>query len=219
MNEESVRRQWAELKEVGRQMRRGFTILRSLEMNLSLTGEGDMDPALLEELDLLVAAFHSKLRVTTDETARYLRAVANPHMNVLAHPRNRRYGVRLGLVADWAAIARAAAERDLALEIDSWPDRQDLDVASLHAVAEAGGRVAIDTDAHSVDELAFVDFGLAAAVRAGIRRDRVINFLPVDDLRAWAKESSQMARRSWAGASVSSSRGRDGAGVRSSSKP
>ena len=194
MNEDTVRRQWLELAQVAKALPSGFTILRSLEMNLSIEGAGDMDDELLAELDLLVAAFHAKLRVTTNETARYLRAVANPRVNILAHPRNRRYGVRLGLVADWDKIARAAAERDLALEIDSWPDRQDLDVESLRNVAAAGGRVAIDTDAHSEDELAFVEFGLAAAIRAGIRMDRVVNFMSADEVRAWARESTQMAR-------------------------
>ena len=199
MSEETVRKQWLEVAEVARSLPRGFTILRSLEMNLDINGRGDMDEALLDELDLLVAAFHSKLRVTTDETARYLKGVANPWVNILAHPRNRRYDVRLGLVADWHTIARAAAARDLALEIDSWPDRQDLDVQSLAAVADAGGRIAIDTDAHSQDELDWTEFGLAAAIRAGIRMDRVVNFMTADEVRAWARESRQMARRIWSG--------------------
>jgi len=199
MNEDTVRRQWLEIADGARSLPRGFTILRSLEMNLSPGGAGDMDEELLAQLDLLVAAFHSKLRVKSDETARYLRAVANPHVNVLAHPRGRRYDVRLGLRADWDTVARAAADRDLALEIDSWPDRQDLDVESLRSVVAAGGRVSIDTDAHSIDELDFLEFGLAAAIRAGIAMDRVVNFLPVAELRTWARSSSQMARRSWSG--------------------
>jgi len=211
MNEETARREWADVAAVQAKMPRGFRILRSLEMNLSIDGTGDMDDDLLAELDLLVAAFHSKLRVTTDETARYLRAVTNPRMHILAHPRNRRYGVRLGLVADWHQIAQAAAERDLALEIDSWPDRQDLDVESLRAVADAGGRVAIDTDAHSEEELAFVEFGLAAAVRAGIRMDRVVNFMTADEVGAWARESTQMARRIWAGSGAGREVARDAA--------
>ena len=199
MTEETARRQWVELDQVARAMPRGFTILRSVEMNLSIDGVGDMDDVFLSELDLVVGAFHSKLRVTTDETQRYLKGVANPRVNILAHPRNRRYDIRLGLVADWHAIARAAAARDLALEIDSWPDRQDLDVASLAAVVDSGGRIAIDTDSHKLEDLAWTEFGLAAAIRAGIRMDRVVNFMTADEVRAWARESTQMARRIWSG--------------------
>lgn len=197
-DESAFRAQWREMATVAGELG-GFRLLRSIEMNLAPDGSGDMDDAFLGELDLVVAAFHSKLRVREDETARFLRAVANPTVHVLAHPRGRRYDVRLGLAADWEAVARAAAARDMALEIDSWPDRQDLDVASLAAVAAAGTRVAIDTDAHAPDELAFVEFGLATAIRAGIRMDRVVNFLPAEELRAWARGSSQIARRSWAG--------------------
>src|SRR5919197_513601 len=119
MDEERVRRQWREIAAVARTLPAGFHVLRAIELNLSPEGQGDMDPSLLDELDLVVAAFHPRLRVPEDETSRYLRAIENRHVNVLAHPRNRRYDVRVGLRADWDVIARAAAERDVALEIDS----------------------------------------------------------------------------------------------------
>lgn len=199
MHEDEVREQWRELAAVERVA--GIRVLRGLEMNLSTEGDGDMDDDLLAELDVLVGAFHSKLRVRTDETPRYLAALGKGRIDILAHPRGRRYDVRLGLVADWDRVARTAAEQDIALEIDSWPDRQDIDVRSLAAVAGAGTRVAIDTDAHAPSEMRFVEFGLAAAIRAGIARDRVVNFLPRDELLAWTRERAQMARRSWAGAS------------------
>lgn len=102
--------------------------------------------------------------------------------------RGRRYGVRLGLLADWERIARAAAERDIALEIDSWPDRQDLDVDNLRIAAGAGCRIAIDTDAHAPHELASVEFGLAAAIRGGICRERIVNFMPRDEVLAWTRQ-------------------------------
>src|SRR5919201_5253964 len=95
MDEETVRRQWQEMRQVEKHLPKKFRLLRSLEMNLSPEGTGDMDEDLLEQLDLLVAAFHSKLRVKEDETARYIRAVMNRHVNILAHPRGRRYDVRL----------------------------------------------------------------------------------------------------------------------------
>jgi len=199
-DEATVRTQWVEMRAAARELPKRFRILRAVEMNLSPDGTGDMSDDLLGELDLVLAAFHSKLRVKEDQTERFLLAVANAHVHVLAHPRGRRYDVRLGLVADWHRIARAAAERDLALEIDAWPDRQDLDVESLRAVADAGTRVAIDTDSHALDELHFVEFGLAAAIRAGIKKERIVNFMSAEDVVAWARASSQMARRSWSGA-------------------
>jgi histidinol phosphatase-like PHP family hydrolase len=194
MSEDKLRQQWCAMKELATSLPPEFTLLRGLEMNLSPEGAGDMSDEVLREVDVVLGAFHSRLRVKEDQTERYLRALANPNVNVLAHPRGRRYDVRYGLIADWQRVAQAAAEHDVALEIDSWPDRQDLDVDNLRFAAEAGCRVAIDTDAHKPHELAFVEFGLAAAIRAGIPRDRIVNFMPPGELLAWSRASRTAAR-------------------------
>ncbi|HEX2089432.1 MAG TPA: PHP domain-containing protein [Actinomycetota bacterium] len=167
----------------------GFRILRAIEMNISPEGEGDMDLEALRALDLVLGAFHSKLRVTEDQTDRYVAALRNPTLNVLAHPRGRRFGVRLGLQADWQRVFEAAVVEDKALEIDGFPDRQDLDVELLQLAREVGVRISIGTDAHSTAELRFMEYGLAAAIRAGIPRERILNYLPRDQLLAWARES------------------------------
>jgi histidinol phosphatase-like PHP family hydrolase len=194
MSEDKLREQWRAIEELAGSLPPEFSVLRGLEMNLSPEGTGDMSDEVLRGVDVVLGAFHSRLRVTEDQTERYLLALANPNVNVLAHPRGRRYDVRFGLRADWQRVAHAAAERDIALEIDSWPDRQDLDVATLRFAAEAGCRVAIDTDAHKAHELAFVEFGLAAAIRAGVRRDRIVNFMPPGELLAWSRSSRAAAR-------------------------
>jgi DNA polymerase (family 10) len=164
----------------------GPRVLRSIEMNLSPDGEGDMDPGALGRLDLVLGAFHSKLRLVEDQTERYLAAIRNPAVHVLAHPRGRRFNVRLGLRADWSRVFAQAAALDKALEVDGFPDRQDLDVELLGAAREAGVRISIGTDAHSTGELRYMEFGMAAVIRAGIPRSRVLNFLPLDQLLTWA---------------------------------
>ena len=163
-------------------------VLHSIEMNLSPAGEGDMDPTALASLDLVLGAFHSKLRVTDDQTERYLAALRNPDVQVMAHPRGRRYNARLGLRADWSRVMRAAAESGKALEIDAHPDRQDLDVELLRVANEAGAFVSIGTDAHSVEELGSIELGLAAAQLAGIPRSRVLNFMGTEELLAWVSD-------------------------------
>ena len=87
----------------------GFRVLRAVEMNLSPRGEGDLDPEFLKSLDLVLGAFHSRLRVTEDQTERYLAAFRNPHLHVLAHPRGRIFNFRLGLKADWPRVFAAPA--------------------------------------------------------------------------------------------------------------
>jgi histidinol phosphatase-like PHP family hydrolase len=167
--------------------------LKSIEMDIFEDGSGDMDPASLRRLDLVLGAFHTKLRVREDRTDRYLAALGNPDLHVLAHPQTRKYGRRLGLVADWAAVFAEAERLDKAVEIDASPDRQDLNVELLRVAAGFDVRISIGTDAHHPVELAFVDLGLAAAAIAGIRRERILNFSPVEEVVAWTASLRERA--------------------------
>jgi histidinol phosphatase-like PHP family hydrolase len=163
-----------------------FTVLRSIEMDLSPEGVEDMEPASLAPLDLVMGAFHSKLRLTEDQTDRYLAALRNPHITTLAHPRGRIFNRRVGLWADWPRVFEEAAAQGKALEIDANPNRQDLDAELLEGARDAGCWISIGTDAHSVFELRFIEFGLALAIRAGIPRERILNYRPLEDVLRWS---------------------------------
>lgn len=167
----------------------GLHVLRSIEMNISPTGEGDMEPGALERLDLVVGSFHSALRTKDDQTGRYLAALRNPHLDILGHPRGRMFGRRDGLDADWPRVFEEAAALDKAVEVDAYPDRQDLDVERLHLVRESGCRVAVDTDAHAPWQLDYIDLGVAAVLLAGIDRGRIVNILHRDELVRWARSN------------------------------
>lgn len=162
-------------------------VLRSIEMNISPQGVEDMERPALRELDLVLGAFHSKLRTKDDQTERCLAALENPTIHVLAHPRGRIWNFRLGLTADWARVAERAAALDVALEIDAYPDRQDLDIELLAHVKKAGGRISIGTDAHNAEELRYLDIGIAAAISAKIPRTRILNCMAPDELVAWTR--------------------------------
>jgi DNA polymerase (family 10) len=114
-------------------------------MNLNPRGEGDMNPKSLSNLDLVLGSFHSSLRRIDDQTERYLAALRNPHIHILAHPRGRIYNFRLGLKADWPRVFAEAARLDKALEIDCYPDRQDLNLSLLKLARLAGTRVSLGT--------------------------------------------------------------------------
>ncbi|HVY60716.1 MAG TPA: PHP domain-containing protein [Planctomycetota bacterium] len=179
MDEATLERQLDEIAAVnGRLAAEGLAlrVLAGIEMNLHPDGSGDMDPAVLARLDLVLGSFHSKLRLAEDQTARYLAALANPDIHVLGHPRGRIYNFRLGLAADWPAVFAEAARRGKAVEIDGYPDRQDLDRDLLRLARDAGCEVSIGTDAHGPDELALFELGIAAAVEAGIPRERILNY-------------------------------------------
>ncbi|MEY2537734.1 MAG: putative hydrolase [Verrucomicrobiota bacterium] len=147
IDEKALGRQAAEIAQANAVMRASrLTVLRSIEMNLDPRGEGDMDRKSLARLDLVLGAFHSALRTKEDQTARYLAALRNPDIQILGHPRGRIYNYRLGLKADWPRVFAEAAKLDKAVEIDSYPDRQDLSVALLKIVRTVGVRISLGVE-------------------------------------------------------------------------
>jgi DNA polymerase (family 10) len=123
--------------------------------------------------------------VKHDQTPRYLAALRNRDIQVLGHPRGRIYNYRLGLKADWSRVFAEAAKVDKAVEIDCYPDRQDLNLSLLKLARVEGARVSLGTDAHHPWQLEFIELGLAAALKAKIPADRIINFLPLGNLKRW----------------------------------
>lgn len=165
-------------------------VLRSIEMNLDQSGAGDLPSEELAPLDIVVGSFHSKLRRSEDQTARALAAVRNPDVDILGHPRGRMFNARLGVLADWPAVFDAAVEGRTALELNSHPNRQDLNVDMLRAAASSGCMFSIGTDAHVDWEMRFVDLAVAAAIEADIPKERILNYMSREDLVAWVDGSS-----------------------------
>jgi DNA polymerase (family 10) len=201
MDEAGFARQDREIVELNADLEsRGAAIraLRAIEVNLSPEGEPDMDPSWLGGRELVLGAFHSKLRETDDQTERYLAALRGGAIDVLAHPRGRKFNQRLGLRADWPRVVAAAAVAGVAVEADAYPDRQDLDVDLVGLARDAGAWVSVGTDAHRLDELRFVEIGVATVMLAGVSPERVLNFLSREDLLAWvaARRSSPLEARS-----------------------
>lgn len=162
-------------------------VLRSIELNIDPRGQGDMDSQALASLDLALGCFHSALRKKEEQTERYIAALRNSDVHILGHPRGRIYNYRLGLDADWERVFAVTAELDKAVEIDGYPDRQDLSFDLLKLVKKAGCRISLGTDSHDPLQLRFIDYSLAAAIQAGIDRHRILNFMTADELRDWAQ--------------------------------
>ena len=165
-----------------------FRVLRSMEVDLFADGSIDMDDDSLGSLDVVLGAFHSALRAKDDQTERYLKALAQPELNVLAHPKARMYGRRPGLSADWHRVFAEAARLSKAVELDATVWRQDLNVGLATIAREEGVEwFSIGSDAHTAQELEFLPFGMATAAMAGIPRTRILNYRPVEFVRSWAR--------------------------------
>jgi histidinol phosphatase-like PHP family hydrolase len=188
IDESALEKQGAEIAKLNavlRKLRRNLVVLRSVEMNLNRYGEGDMSPKSLSALDVVLASFHSSLRIVEDQTDRYLAALRNPHIQILGHPRGRIYNFRIGLSADWPRVFAEATRLDKALEVDCYPDRQDLNLTLLKVAREHGTRISLGTDTHHPWQLEFIELGLAAVLRAKLPAERIVNFMPIEELKSW----------------------------------
>jgi histidinol phosphatase-like PHP family hydrolase len=199
ITEEQLKLQAEEIDHVNSKLRGegiSFTVLRSIELNIDPRGNGDMEPEALASLDLVLGCFHSALRKKEDQTERYLAALRNPDIQILGHPRGRIYNYRLGLEADWRRVFDLAAELDKAVEIDAYPDRQDLSSDLVRLAAKSGCRISFGTDSHDPLQLRFMEYALASAIQAGIKENKVLNFLSASELVHWAAGLRNRQRRS-----------------------
>ena len=185
MSMERAAAQHREIDELNRAVRGRFRVLKGVEANLLGDGTLDLTPGECARFELVLAAPHSQLRTTEDQTARLLAAIATPGVAILAHPRGRKYGARAGIRADWDRVFAAAAGRGVAIEIDGDPHRQDLDFTLAAQGLAAGCLFALDSDAHAPVELVYAETAIAHARLAGIPADRVVNCWDADRLLAW----------------------------------
>jgi putative hydrolase len=158
-------------------------LLQGIEVDILEDGALDLPDMVLELLDVVIASPHVKLRQEEAAmTQRMLRAVSHPHVDVIGHPTGRRPGSREGAHYDYEAVFKEAARNHVALEIDCDPARMDLSPEMARLALECGCNFALDADAHAPAEFAYVPMGMWMARRAGIPEDRILNFLPLDEL-------------------------------------
>src|SRR5438874_9593722 len=181
LNAERLVAQSREMAEVQSQVD-GLTLLQGIEVDILEDGSLDLPDAVLEILDIVIASPHVKLRQEPAAmTERMMRAVSHPHVDVIGHPTGRRPGSREGASYDFELVFQEAAKHGIALEIDCDPARMDLSPEMARLAYEFGCEFVVDADAHAPAEFAYVPMGLWMARRAGIPKDRIRNFRPLDE--------------------------------------
>jgi len=166
----------------------GILLLSGTEVNIMADGRLDLSDEILSELDVVVASVHSALNQSeTRMTERILKALANPHVDILAHPTCRLIGKREPIAVDLEAIFSAAATYRKVLEINSMPDRLDLHDISIYRARELGVLLAINTDAHRPEHLDLMRFGIGIARRGWCRPSSILNSRPVEEILSFLK--------------------------------
>ena len=192
---ERLREQIGRVKSVGKKF--GVRLLASSEVDIRPDGSLDFPDEVLAELDIVVASIHSSFRASKEQqTERLIRAIGSPFVNIIGHPTGTLIEEREGYDFDREAVFRAAARTGTALEINSNPARLDLSADLARKAREAGCTIAIDTDAHHIEDMDNMLFGVATARKAGISKDRVLNARPLEEVLAFVrrKRALQSAR-------------------------
>lgn len=165
-----------------------FRILCGVEVDMTPEGHLALPDDVLAELDIVVASAHVQLRQSPEAaTERLLRAVRNPHVDIIGHPVGRMLGSREGAPIDIDALARAAAEHGVLLEVNSGPTRLDLEGPAVRCALELGATIVINSDAHHPDNLDWIRFGVITARRGWASAAQVANTWRLAALQEWLR--------------------------------
>lgn len=180
--EERLREQVEEIQKLNQELK-DFTILSGIEVDIKSDGSLDFSDEILSKLDVVIAAIHSGFKQESKIiTERIIKALQNRFVNIIAHPTGRLIGYRESYQVDINEMMEVAVKTGTILEINAYPERLDLNDIYCRMAKEKGVQLAIETDAHSIEGLTFMDLGVAVARRGWLEEKEVINTLPLDKL-------------------------------------
>ncbi|KPK89587.1 MAG: hypothetical protein AMJ88_17365, partial [Anaerolineae bacterium SM23_ 63] len=181
-----IRQQRMAINEIQRSMGDDIHILHGVEIEILADGRLDYPDEILAELDLVIASLHTALRQPRETiTARLLKAIRNPHVDMIGHPTGRLIGIREPADLDMESILEAAAEHQVALGINAFPERLDLSEGHARRAVEMGCLLAVNTDAHHPEHFTFQKYGVGVARRAWVGPGSVVNSWPFDRVYEW----------------------------------
>ena len=159
----------------------GITIFAGIEVDILADGDLDLSDDVLAQMDVVIASVHSVFNQEPAKmTERLLKAIGNPNTSIVGHPTGRLQLRRDAYQFDMDAVLTAAAKRRVAMELNSYPDRLDLNDVHLRQAKQRGVKIVINTDSHHTSHLDKIRYGILQARRAWLTRDDVLNTLPAE---------------------------------------
>ncbi|GAG70669.1 unnamed protein product, partial [marine sediment metagenome] len=187
LSEEKLVEQIKKIKELNEKYK-NFTILAGSEVDIKADGSLDYPDELLKKLDIVVAAIHTRFRRSRYEmTKRIIKAIQNPHVNILAHPTGRLLGVRDAYEVNLDEILKVAKINKIALEINAFPERLDLNDINCRKAKEYGVMISINTDSHITNQLDYMALGVSVARRGWLEPENIINTKPIEQIIKFLK--------------------------------
>lgn len=188
LNEKDLEKQIREIDALNKKMK-NFRIIKGIEVDILEDGTLDLSDDILKELDLVIGSVHYNMNLSKKkQTQRILKAMENPYFNILGHPTGRMINKRNGYDMDMDEVMKEAADQGVFLEINSNPDRIDLNDKHIMKARKAGVKLAISTDAHAISNFNYIKYGVAQARRGWLCKDDIIN------TRSW-RELKKLLKR------------------------
>jgi DNA polymerase (family 10) len=187
LSESDLRRQMDAITGLNARLS-NFYILKGSEVDIRRDGTLDISHGLLKQLDIVVASIHQRFKLGREEmTNRIVRAIQTGLVDVLAHPTGRLINQREPYEIDMDKVFEVARAYSVALEINSYPDRLDINDVYARMAKDKGVKIVVNTDAHNTNELNNIRYGVAMARRGWLEPDDVVNTWDLDRLLAWLK--------------------------------
>jgi DNA polymerase (family 10) len=170
----------ARIREAGKKID-GITIFAGIEVDILAEGDLDLSDDVLAQMDVVIASVHSVFNQESAQmTDRLIKAISNPNTSIIGHPTGRKQLVRAAYPFDMHAVLTAAAKHKVAMELNSYPDRLDLNDVHLRQAKQQGVKIVINTDSHHTSHMEKIRYGILQARRAWLTKDDVLNTLPAD---------------------------------------
>jgi DNA polymerase (family 10) len=187
LNEERLSHQGKIIDALNQEME-DFRVLKGIEVDILKNGRLDFDDEVLEGLDVVIASIHSNFKLDKEkQTDRIIQAMKNEHVDIIGHLTGRLLNRRSGYQLDLEPVLEAAAKYQVALEINSHPDRLDIDEDTARQAKDLGIKVAINSDAHHREDLKLVHYGVLNARRGWLQPEDVLNTMDYDRLVTYLK--------------------------------
>ncbi len=182
LTEERLLEQIKEVKAINKKLK-DFRLLQGIEVDIKSDGTLDFEDAILQQLDLVVASIHSGFKQSSQQiTSRLISAVKNPYVSIIAHPTGRLLGERDAYEVNMEEVLQTARETGTAFEINAYPSRLDLNESYAKRAKELSVPLVISTDAHIINQMDYIAYGVSIARRGWLEKDDVLNTLKADDL-------------------------------------
>lgn len=195
LEENRILKQHAEIDELNKELA-PFKIFKSIESDILMDGNLDYDSEVLSSFDLVIASVHSNLQMDKEKaTERILKAIANPYTTILGHPTGRLLLSRPGYELDMEAIIAQCKKYKVAIEINAHPRRLDIDWEWIKTIQNAGVSLSINPDAHSLQGISLLEYGVKAAQRGGLLKKNNLSSFSLEEFEGYLQENKQKISR------------------------